>query len=555
MGQYQVTGPDGGEYQFEAATDEEAAAAVDELFSTAGGGQPQQAPPAQSAPAQPDPAAVREAFSGGFDPSQDSAATAEGLDQRLNGEADDRGRWATAGNALTMGFGDEALGTLAGGLTWIQGEGFEKGYRAITEGVRNDIAGYAERHPMEHAAIDIAASLPTAAIPGGAAVRGASLGAKVMRGAGAGAAYGGARGFGEGEGGVENRVENAAQGAAMGGAVGGAAPVAGNALGKAVGRRLGRAQVPSTQQLDDAATALYQRADNAGVAVQPRAVQRLTSVLPQRMANMGFDPVLHPNTARAIQVIEQRVSQAMQPTGGAHTVMSLGEVENIRRIIRSAVSASSGPDKKADRLMAGRVLDQFDMWMGGLQPKDMLSAGPVSGREAIQIVQEARGLWSRKSKGDVLADMVERAQLDDNFEMGLRREFRTLSRNKERMRQFTKGEQSAIRKVAKGGDMGWIMRALGSFSPTSLGGAVKGAAVSGIGVATGNPVAAALPVIGYGAKKVSDAATRRAARDADAIVRAGGSVPVSPKGKVVGDYATRLLGAAGQAVAPQFNTP
>lgn len=560
MAQYQVKGPDGSDYTFEAGSDEEAAAAIDELYSSAGGqGQPQ-------APAQPD---MQGRFTDAFDPGTQAnmdafrpqmeaakPAMVQAADQRINGEADNRGRAATIGNALTLGFGDEALGVLAGGLTWAQGEGFDKGYNAITTGVRNDIANYAERRPVEHAALDIAGSIPTAMIPGGAAIRGASLGGKIVRGAAAGAAYGAAQGYGEGEGGVGNRLEQAAVGGVVGGGIGGAVPVVGAAVGRAVGRRAGNAAVPSVEQLDDAAKALYQRADNAGIAVQPKAVQRLTTVLPQRLANMGFDPVLHPKSARVLQVLEERVSQAMQPTGGAQTVLSLGEVENMRRVIRQAISSASGPDSKADRQMAGRILDQFDTWMTGLQPRDMLAGGPngMTGREAIQVVQEARALWTKKSKGDVLADLVERAQLDDDFEKGIRREFRTLSRNKERMRQFTAGEKDAIRKVAQGGSLGWLMRSIGSVAPgASASGVVRGTIGSALGLAAAGPVgAAAVPAVALGAKKAGDAMTRGALRKADTMVRAGGAVPINAKAaKAGGDYATRLIGAAAQATVPR----
>lgn len=529
MALYEVPGPQGGTFQFEAPDDNAAAAAIDELYSS--GGEPKN-------------------FATNFDPSQDSPQTMEGLDQRL-GRTDARGRVAEALNSAFMGYGDEVMAAIGGGLEFIKGGDFNQGYNHTLNDFRETKKRYEERHPYESTAVDIAASLPTALVPGGVAARGAGLASKVARGAIAGATYGGVRGFGEGEDGLENRVKEMAKGAAGGAVVGVAIPVVGNAIGKVVGKRLGRGAVPSTDQLDDAATALYQRADNAGVAVQPRALQRLTTVLPQRMSNMGFDPVLHPNAARALSVIEQRSAQGGQPTGGAHTVFSLGEVENIRRVIRQAISASSGPDKKADRLMAQRVLDQFDMWMNGLQPRDMLAAGPISGREAIGIIQEARNLWSRKSKGDVLADMVERAQLDDNLQTGLRREFRTLARNKERMRQFTKQEQESIRKVAKGGNMGWLTRTLGALSPTTLTGGIRSTIGAGGALATGNPMlAAAIPAVGYAAKKVGEASTRRAADRAGAVVRSGGSMPVSPKGKVVGDYASRLLGAAGQAAAP-----
>lgn len=548
MAKFQVQDTDGSSYVVEANTPEEADAALNEM--RAGG---------QQAPSQDDmQGRFQDAFDQGdpenmaaFRPEMEAAKPdmIAAADEQMNGEADDRGRWATAGNALTMGFGDEVMGLMAGGLTFAQGKGFDEGYDRMTRAIRGDIGAYAERHPVEHAAIDVAASLPTAMVPGGAAVRGAGLMTKVARGAAAGAAYGGVRGFGEGEGGLEPRLESAKEGAKFGGAVGAAVPIIGNTIGKAVGKRLGRGQVPGVQQLDDAATALYQRADQAGVAVQPRALQRLTAVVPQRLGAMGFDPVLHPNTARAMAVIEQRASQGVQPT------FSLGEIENMRRIIREAIKASSGPNGKADRQKAQALLGQFDMWMNGLQPRDMLAAGPVSGREAIGIIQEARGLWARKSKGDILADIVEDAQLEDDVTRGIRQGFKRLAKSKERIGQFTKSEQEAIRKVARGGDMGWVTRSLGMLSPTSLAGAARGAAVGGIGIATGNPIAAALPMVGYGAKKLGDAAISRSARQADAVVRAGGSVPISPKGKVVGDYATRLFGTAGQAGATQLYPP
>lgn len=565
MAMFVSRGPAGEVFQIEAPDEASASQAVGEMMqggagqdTMAGGGLFDDLPTREEARggARPAPPVAgeggafddigisrRDQFETAFDPSQDSPATAEGLDQNLNSEADWQGRGNTFANSLTMGFGDEMMGVLAGGLSFAAGKGFDEGYDKMTGAIRGSIDRYAERHPVEHAAVSIAGAIPTAAVPGAAAVRGATLGSKIARGAATGAGYGAVTGYAEGEGSVEDRVKNMAKGGAAGAVVGGAVPVVGNAVGKAVGKRLGRAQVPGTQQLDDAATALYQRADNAGVAVQPRALQRLTTILPQRMRNMDYDPDLHPKTAIAMKRLEE-----MAARGGP---FSLGEVEAMRRKVRAAITSASGPDSKADRFMAQRMLDQFDMWMNGLHPRDMLAAGPISGREAIGIIQEARGLWSRKSKGDVLADMVERAQLDDHFESGLRREFRTLARNKERMRQFTKDEKDAIRKVARGGDMGWIMRTLGSLSPTTLTGGIRSTIGVGGALATGNPVlAAAIPAIGYAAKKVGDASTRRAADRAGGIVRSGGFMPISPKGKEVGDYATRLFGTAGQASAP-----
>jgi hypothetical protein len=558
MATFKAVGPDGKTYTVDAPDAQAAGMALDEMMQAQGGGQPPQ--PMQGERQVPYDMDRRNAFSAGFDPTQDSAETAAGLDDRLHGQRDTEGAVQTFANGMMMGAGDEFMGALAGGLTWAQGRGFDEGYNKMTSAIRGDIDRYAERHPVASTALDVGGSLATAWVPGGAAVRGANLATKVGRGAAAGAAYGAAQGYASGEGGVDQRLAGAEEGAKVGSIVGGAVPVIGAGIGRAYGKAVGRKSVPSVAQLDDAASALYQRADNAGIAVQPRALQRLTTVLPQRMANMGFDPVLHPKANRVLEILENRAAQGMQPINGAHRVFSLGEVENMRRVIRQAITATSGPNDKADRQMAQSILDQFDNWMTGLQPRDMLSGGPsgVSGREAIQIVQEARGLWTRKSKGDVLADLVQRAELDDDVERGLRREFRNLARNKERMRQFTAGEKDAIRKVAQGGPMGWLLRAIGSLAPgASASGVVRGTIGSGAGFAAGGPVGAAVvPAAAYAAKKGSDAMVRGAVRKADATVRAGGAVPIDAKAaKTAGDYATRLIGAAGQAGAPEFLPP
>lgn len=579
MALFTAPGPNGETLQIDAPDEASAAAAIQEMAGSGGrntmqgGGMFDDLPtreeargaraPAPAPQGQPQSQAEggmfgdvgisrHDQFSGAFDPSQDSAPTAEGLDQRLNGEADEVGRGYHLFNSALMGGYDEIIGLVEGGVEFAKGGNFSDGYARGTGKVRDSIARYEQRHPAESMALGVAAALPTAMIPGAAAVRGGSLGAKVTRGAAAGAGYGAAQGYGEGEGGVENRVKSAAVGGAVGAGIGGAVPVIGAGVGRIAGKRAGKAAIPSVDQLDDAATVLYQRADNAGIAVQPRALQRLTTILPQRMRNMDFDPDLHPKTAIAMRRLEEMQQRGASPAGGAHTVFSLGEVEAMRRKIRQAISTASGPGDKADRAMAYKLLDQYDMWMNGLKPADMLAGGSVSGREAIQIVQEARGLWARKSKGDVLADIVEAAQLDDDVAAGIRRGFKSLAKSKGRLAPFTEGEKAAIRKVARGGDMGWITRSLGMLSPTTVGGTARGAAVAGLGVLSGNPAAMVAPVVGYGAKKVGNAAIKRAAGQADAVVRAGGAVPIDAKAaKTAGDYATRLIGAAGQAGIPR----
>ena len=111
MAEYSTTLPSGETYDFEAPDDDTAAVAVRELHATAygGGNEPQ--------------------FAQGFDPAAnapDNPELAAAMDTRIHGKADTRGRAANIGNALTMGWGDEAMGVFGGIITMAQGRGFER---------------------------------------------------------------------------------------------------------------------------------------------------------------------------------------------------------------------------------------------------------------------------------------------------------------------------------------------------------------------------------------------------------------------------------------------
>lgn len=248
MAGFVVASPDGGTFHVEGAPDAASAAAV--LADMPGASAPAPAkranpfadlipagPAAPSAPAAPaatrranpfadliekgrrvKSAGVRDRFKDAFDNSADDMT----LRARLEGGS----IIDPISQGLTMGFGDEILGTIMGGLTWAAGQGFDKGYDAITTSARRDLEAYRARHPVVSTVAEIAGSVPSAAVPIGVGARGASLGARMLAGAGAGAGYGAVTGFGAGEGGFGERLTSAGEGAAVGGALGAVVPAA-----------------------------------------------------------------------------------------------------------------------------------------------------------------------------------------------------------------------------------------------------------------------------------------------------------------------------------------
>jgi len=533
MGQYQVTGPDGGEYQFEAASDEEAAAAVDDLFATAGG-----------------------------------AATAEGLDQRLYGEADKVGRGYHMFNEALLGGYDEVIGLVEGGLEMAKGGEFADGYARGTGNVRGAIEKYQQRHPVEATAIGIGGA-GLGMLTGGGAIRagmqalpkvgqavskaGNAIGG-VGKAAASGTGYGVATGYMHGEGDVTNRLGNAGSGAIIGAATGYGAGKLGQAIGKYKGGKAGRESVPSGTSISAAKTAAYDAAEAAGVAVQPRAVAQFTGTLRQNMQRLNFDPGLHPETAKTIRALERRLAAASQPTQGAHTVFSLSEVENMRRLVLDGLD---GAKKKPDRRLLTAMLNQFDGWESRLSGDDFLTSGNVSGQEAIGLFKEGRRLANIAFKNEVLEGLVtkSRKQAIGNragFEATLRQNFTTLVSNPGRMRQFSKGEQKALERIAAGGDMGWVLKAIDEYAPKlSLGHTPQNAAWGGLTVA-GLPPAVTATAWGAGvaARQGIKRGTKNAARTAGEVIRNEGKVPFDPvAAQEAGDYAARLTNAGAQPSA------
>jgi hypothetical protein len=138
---------------------------------------------------------------------------------------------------------------------------------------------------------------------------------------------------------------------------------------------------------------------------------------------------------------------------------------------------------------------------------------------------EARALWSRTSKSQLIDNLIERAQLraganytQAGMETALRHEFKSLAMNKRRMRGFTKEQVDAVKKVANGGKLENTLRILGKFDPTTggMGTAISMGLSGGFAVPTGG-MSLALPAIGFAAKRGATAMTRtnvEAAREA-----------------------------------------
>lgn len=270
---------------------------------------------------------------------------------------------------------------------------------------------------------------------------------------------------------------------------------------------------PTTEALRDASQRAYDTARNAGVAVNSGKMGQLVTDIGGTLRREGFDEVLHPAAARALTRLEQAAS------GGAP--QSLDEIDILRRVINEAGKSTS----PSERRIASIMVDKLDDWVSGLTPRDVTQGGNVG--RATAALTEARSLWGRARRGEIIEDLIDRAKLrasqfsGSGLENALRTEFRQLAMNEKRMRGFSDAERNAIEAVSRGGPAVNILRMLGKFAPT---GVVSGSLGAGLGAAAGGaPGAVAVPLMGAAARQGATQMTMTAAQRAAETARAGGA--------------------------------
>jgi len=279
------------------------------------------------------------------------------------------------------------------------------------------------------------------------------------------------------------------------------------------GRQGGLAPVskaPSKADLKKSAEAAYKRADESGVVVTPESFSTLKTRIAADMQKQGIDPALHPDSSAALRRITDKNGS-----------LTLQELETLRRIANDA----EGSIKPADRRLAGRMVDEIDDYIDSLTERDVVAGDAAKGKA----LKEARSLYSRAKKAEELDNLMERAELSaPNFsgsgmENAIRTEFRNLAKNERRMRRFTREEQEAIKRVAKGGPVENTLRMLGKLAPT---GVVSSALSSGAGFVTGGPIGAvAFPAAGALGRYMASRMTAGNAARANELVRRGPPLP------------------------------
>ena len=270
-------------------------------------------------------------------------------------------------------------------------------------------------------------------------------------------------------------------------------PLVGMAAGIAAGIPFamgakGTLQAPTVQELKGQAGQQYKFAEDVGAVFKKNSYNQFANKIESTLAKEGLDKTLQPRVFAALERIKD--------TKGSN--VTLENMEILRRIGQAAGSSADA----SERRLASILVDNLDDFVETAQPGQLAKGSS----EAVSALTDARELWKRAKKTEILDDLVASAELraDANFsqsgmENALRRKLVTLADNPKKLRAFTKEEQSAIKVAAKGGPIQNALRLVGKLAPTGI---VSGGGSVGLGYLAGGPIGAVgLPIIGGVARK------------------------------------------------------
>lgn len=234
------------------------------------------------------------------------------------------------------------------------------------------------------------------------------------------------------------------------------------------------------QQSDD----LYTEARNAGVKVDPNSFKRVVDGIKSELADQ-VDDDLTPATAKMLKGLDSRAERAIRE-GGA----DLKSIENLRRTIRAKARTPE------EGHLARIARDKLDEWADALPEADVIAGDK---RALTEVLPKARDLWRRQKAAGVFEKSIERAESSGADRVtAYKTTMRALANRKDFTKTFTKQEQEAIKRAAKGESLDEIARKITDIRTM----------IPAIGAAAFfNPIAAGIPAaLGaarYGAGKMA----------------------------------------------------
>jgi hypothetical protein len=317
-----------------------------------------------------------------------------------------------------------------------------------------------------------------------------------------GAAYGALNAYGN--------DQNMGTGALIGGGAGALGSVIGDAVSSGVDKLAGlfnkKPVIPSLDEISALKSAAYDKADQAGVAFTPDAINKLRTNIANAFADRAFLPANEPGAAAVLQQIDALQGQNVTLKG----------LDAIRKMAGNAYI----PGNKSNNALTAEIANQIDNLVSKPGAGDVLMGDAQAGWQALA---EARNLASREIKMNKVADALNSADLraastgsGGNVDNATRQNLRRIL---EKPRGYTPDEQAALEQAVRGTTTQNALRLAGKLSPTGNG----LMAALGIGGTMVNPMVGLASLGGMGAKSLADSMTGQNVQQLMDTIAAGGS--------------------------------
>lgn len=282
---------------------------------------------------------------------------------------------------------------------------------------------------------------------------------------------------------------------------------------RALGAARTAAAEPAIQDMKTASKAGYKSQDVQDVQIRPQAVDGLAAKIENDLVGQGFR-----------QKGQTGVFGIIDELKGAPSTVGVSDLDAARKalgVIAKEKDAIGAPT--ANAVAAQSAMRHIDDFLPNLQQADLLAGDAL---KANSILNEARQNWGAAKRAEQVQTILANAELSaasansgQNIQNSIRQGFKPLLRNNAaKAVGYNAEELKALNRIVRGDALGGAARFAGNL--LGGGGGLGMLASGAVGYeAGGAPGAIAAGLAGKGFKAVGNAATYRAVRDLDRLLR------------------------------------
>lgn len=342
--------------------------------------------------------------------------------------------------------------------------------------------------------------------------------------------------------GTKGEVPASLAGAILGGAGTGAAAARATAA---------RAVIPTADELRGAARAAYRSPEVTTLEIAPDAVRNLSTRIENDLVTQGFRPRNAPGAFEE--------ARGLTPGQGVNSVR-VADLDAARKALQRDAAELNPAGRPTEAATAARVtINHIDDYLANIAPTDVLAGDAAA---AQRVLAEARANWGAAARSSLVDRKIAKAELQAdathsgmNVGNKIRQTMVNVVDNPNLHRGYVPEELAQARRIVGGTTTNNLLRFSGNL--LGGGGGLGMLSAGGAGALAAGPAGAALPVVGFGLKRLQNASTLRQAAILDEMLRSRSplaqqiqalqALAASGRAAPVGATQGGLLGALGGA--------